>query len=480
MKFCLRSIRFLLIAVLISFIGITPAASQKSVHFPDPYECYQSVEIIQNRLSELVSLYPDLAHLKTIGLSYEERPIQALQLGREVETNSKPKLVLISGLKANALAPVELNLQFAEHLLNSYGQDANITWLLNQTEIHLIVVANPDGRLIAEQELMTDNVPVWTKNRNPYNCATGNGGVALDLNFSYEWAAVNTDACAPDYPGPIAASEPETLAIQTYLETILTGNQANSLIIDLQNDGGQQSAEKIIIPFLYSKTAQNPLEDELYFLANKLAYDTQLMPLRGSSPTIDILTGTLIDYSFGELQTPSLRFNLGSTLAGGDVVSCWYFNEYLKPEGLAALTRAAIIAAAPLNLAQGPEITIHSIKQDIFSVTISGEANDMIFYKLPLKQSEYSAVHHVAFSIDVLPWLPNAALTPIAGVPHPEAPYQMLFEHHFSLTDIPAGRHMLYFQAWDTNSSGEPDHAGMVNAVEIVGSHLVFMPFMIK
>ncbi|MGB4323135.1 MAG: hypothetical protein WBJ23_07330, partial [Anaerolineaceae bacterium] len=71
MKFCLRSIRFLLIAVLISFIGITPAASQKSVHFPDPYECYQSVEIIQNRLSELVSLYPDLAHLKTIGLSYE-------------------------------------------------------------------------------------------------------------------------------------------------------------------------------------------------------------------------------------------------------------------------------------------------------------------------------------------------------------------------------------------------------------------------
>ena len=119
MKFCLRSIRFLLIAVLISFIGITTAASQKSVHFPDPYECYQSVEIIQNRLSELVSLYPDLAHLKTIGLSYEELPIQALQLGREVETNSKPKLVLISGLKANALAPVELDLQFAEHLLNS-------------------------------------------------------------------------------------------------------------------------------------------------------------------------------------------------------------------------------------------------------------------------------------------------------------------------------------------------------------------------
>lgn len=480
MKFCLRSIRFLLIAVLISFIGITPAASQKSVQFPDPYECYQPIEAIQARLSELVSLYPNLARLKTIGLSYEGRSLQTLQLGREVETNSRPKLVLISGLKANSLAPVELNLQFAEYLLNSYGQDANISWLLDQTEIHLIVVANPDGRLIAEQELMTDNFPVWTKNRNPYNCATGNGGVALDLNFSYEWAAVNTNACAPDYPGPNTASEPETQAIETYLETILTGNQANSLIIDLQNDGGQQSAETIITPFLYSKTAQNPLEDEFFFLANKLAYDTQLTPLRGSSPTIDILTGTLIDYSFGELQTPSLRFNLGSTLAGGDVVSCWYFNEYLKPEGLAALTRAAILAAAPLNLAQGPEIIIHSIVQAPFSVTISGEANDMSSYKLPLKQSEYSAVHHVSFSFDVLPWLPNAVLTPIEGTPQPEAPYQMLFEHHFSLTDLSIGKHTLYYQAWDTNPSGEPDHAGMVNAVEINIGYLTFMPLVIR
>jgi hypothetical protein len=167
-------------------------------------------------------------------------------------------------------------------------------------------------------------------------------------------------------------------------------------------------------------------------------------------------------------------------LAGGDVVSCWYFNEYLKPEGLAALTRAAILSVAPLNLAQGPEITIHSIVQAPFSVTISGEANDMSSYKLPLKQSEYSAVHHVSFSFDVLPWLPNAVLTPIAGTPQPEAPYQMLFEHHFSLTDLSIGKHTLYYQAWDTNPSGEPDHAGMVNEVEINIGYLTFMPLVIR
>jgi len=68
-----------------------------------------------------------------------------LQLGRDVETNTKPRLVLVSGLKANALAQVELNLSFAENLLESYGQDANANWLLEETEIHLILVANPDG-----------------------------------------------------------------------------------------------------------------------------------------------------------------------------------------------------------------------------------------------------------------------------------------------------------------------------------------------
>ena len=475
MKFYLRSIQLLLIALLIGFIGITPASSAKDISLPEPYTCYRSYEEITSRMVELTTLYPGLARLKVIGESFEKNPIQVLQLGREVETNTKPRLVLVSGLKANALAPVELNLSFAETLLDLYGEDANANWLLEQIEIHLIVVANPDGRLIAEQQALAGNVPTWTKNTHAYECATGNGGVALSQNFSYEWSADVLDACSPDYPGPSAASESETLAIQTYLEQILEQNPEQSLVIDLQNQG-----DFLFTPFLYSKTAENPFEDDLYLLASKLAYATAAIPKRGSSDTFDIITGNLTDFAFGHLQAPSLRFNLGSDLAGGDVTSCWYFDEVMKPEGLASLTRSAILAAGPLDQAQGPEITFTAIESNPFTTHITGQADDASFYKPWLSPDDYSAVHHVAFSLDTPPWSPGAVMIPVAGERQTEQPYLMDFEHTFHLPGMTPGKHILYFQAWDTDSAGEQGQAGMINTIEINVPVFTFIPLLIR
>lgn len=475
MKPYLRSIQLLLILVLISFLGITPASSAKETALPEPYDCYRSYEEITNSMAELANLYPGLARVKTIGLSFEGHPIQVLQLGREVETNSRPRLVLVSGLKANALALVELNMSFAENLLDSYGEDANANWLLEQTEIHLIVVANPDGRLFAEQQALAGNVPTWTKNRHAYECSNGNGGVALGINFEYEWAPVITDACAPDYPGPSPASELETLAIQTYLEQILSQNPEQSLVIDLQNKG-----DWLITPFLYSKTAENPFEDALYMLANKLAYNTAPIPASGSSDSFNIITGNLTDFAFGHLQAPSLRLNLGPNMAGGDVTSCWYFNEVMKPEGLVSLTRAALLAVGPLTQAQGPEITFTTIEDFGFSTHITGLADDASLYKVWLNPGEFSAVHHVAFSLDTPPWLPGAVMIPVAGERQTEQPYLMDFEHTFHLPGMTPGKHILYFQAWDTDPAGEQGQAGMINAIEINVPVFTFIPLLIR
>ena len=474
MKSGLRSIKLILILILIGFIGITPASSAKEYSFPDPYDCYRSYETINSRMAELTNLYPGLVRLKTIGQSFEGRPIQVLQLGRDVETNTRPRLVLVSGLQANALAPVELNLLFAEHLLESYGQDANANWLLEETEIHLILIANPDGRQIAEKQILNGETPTWTKNKNAYECTTENRGVSLGLNFIYEWAAVITDPCAPNYPGPSEASEPETQAIQTYLEEILAQNPERSLVIDLQNEG-----DWLITPFLYSQTADNPLEDDLYMLARKLAYNTQAMPSKGM-PDNRILTGTLTDFAFGHLQAPSLRFNLGPNEAGGDVTSCSYFNAYLEPEGLASLTRAALLASGPLDQAQGPEITFTLIESDAFTVHIVGQADDASFYRLWLSEDEYSAVHHVSFSLDTPPWSPGAILIPVAGEQYAEQSFLMDFEHTFHFANLTPGKHMVYFQAWDTDPSGEPGQAGMINAIEIVEPINTFMPLIIR
>lgn len=475
MKSYLRSIQVLLVVFLIGFTGITPASSAINSNLPSPYDCYRSYATINTRLEELTTLYPDLARLKTIGQSFEGLDIQVLQLGREVETNAKPRLVLVSGLQANALAQVELNLSFAESLLDSYGEDTNTNWLLDQTEIHLILVANPDGRLIAEQQVLDGLDPTWTKNTHSYECSNSNGGVALGLNFSYGWAASSTNPCADDYPGPSAASEPETQTIESYLEEILAQSPEMSLVIDLQNESDPALADRLITPFLYDKTAANPLEDDLYMLANKLTYNSQATPLRGSSPTTGVLTGNLTDFAFGDLQAPSLRFNLGP-----NEITCWYFENILKPEGLETLTRAAMLTAGPLAQAQGPEITFTNTEQNAFTASVTGQANDMTFYKLPLNLNEYSAVHHVSFSVDTPPWSPDAVLYQVDGQNLPVTPYVMDFEHIFQLTQLTPGKRTIYFQAWDTDPSGEAGQAGMINAIEIKVPFFKFFPLLIR
>jgi hypothetical protein len=343
-------------------------------------------------------------------------------------------------------------------------------------EIHLILVANPDGRLFAEHQALSGVYPTWTKNRNVTDCSNENGGVALGLNFSYGWASSPTHACADDYPGSSAVSEPETQAIQAYLEQILAHNPEQSLVIDLQNESDPELVDMLITPFLYSKTADNPLEDELYMLSNKLAHNSQAMPLRGSD-TISILTGNLTDFAFGDLRAPSLRFNLGPN----EVPRCWYFDDFLKPEGLATFTRAALLAAGPLSQAQGPEITFTTIDHNVFTSNIAGQADDMTFYKPSLTQDQYSAVHHVSFSLDTPPWQDNAILTQVDwSQPSSYGPHMMDFQQSFHPTELTPGKHTAYFQAWDTDTSGQPGQAGMINSVEINVPFLTFIPLLIR
>jgi len=147
---------------------------------------------------------------------------------------------------------------------------------------------------------------------------------------------------------------------------------------------------------------------------------------------------------------------------------------------LAALTRAALLAAGPLSQAQGPEITFTTIDHNVFTSNIAGQANDRIFYRLWLELDEYSAVHHVSFSLDTPPWLPGAVLTQVIGQQLPETPYVMEFNHTFHLSELTPGKHTAYFQAWDTDLLGQPGQAGMINAVEINVPFLTFIPLLIR
>jgi hypothetical protein len=55
-------------------------------------------------------------------------------------TSSKGVVLQTSGVHAREYAPPELLMRFAESLVKNYNVDADTSWILEHTEIHIIVL----------------------------------------------------------------------------------------------------------------------------------------------------------------------------------------------------------------------------------------------------------------------------------------------------------------------------------------------------
>jgi Zinc carboxypeptidase len=118
-------------------------------------------------------------------------PIRALRItapSNKKRRMKKPQVLLTAGLHAREYAPPELLTRLAETLMAGYGVDADISWILNRTVIHILPLLNPDGRKMAEDE----SSPAWRKNTHVYpGCAgppTGRSyGVDLNRQFPFAW-----------------------------------------------------------------------------------------------------------------------------------------------------------------------------------------------------------------------------------------------------------------------------------------------------
>ena len=109
----------------------------------------------------MAASYPQLAQVFTYGQSWEKmrNPLNGYNLTGIKLTNrqiggDKPKFFLQAGIHARELVPPEMATRFIEYLLKNYGTDGDATWLLDEHEIVIVPLINPDGRKIAETGLM--------------------------------------------------------------------------------------------------------------------------------------------------------------------------------------------------------------------------------------------------------------------------------------------------------------------------------------
>ena len=98
---------------------------------------------------------------------------------------------------------------------------------LNHHEVHLMLMANPDGRKHAETG------DAWRKNANTDYCVGGSRkGADLNRNFAFGWdccGGSSNNECSAIYHGAEPASEPETQAIQAYMLNLFGDHREEAL-----------------------------------------------------------------------------------------------------------------------------------------------------------------------------------------------------------------------------------------------------------
>lgn len=172
------------------------------------FSSYRTVEETFDDAATLAAENPDLVEWFTIGESYDKvtpggaegYDISVLKLTNQNIDVEKPAIYIEGAIHAREYTTAELVTRFAEGLVAGYGVDPDATWLLDYHEIHIVPIANPDGRKFAEQGYS------WRRNTNP-NPPPGadpaefpNYGVDLNRNFDFKWND------AEDLPGALPPS----------------------------------------------------------------------------------------------------------------------------------------------------------------------------------------------------------------------------------------------------------------------------------
>ena len=145
------------------------------------FSSYPSYAEYINMMSSFADNYPDLCVIDTIGLSVFNRLILVAKISDHVQEKEKePVLFYSSTMHGDETTAYVLMLNLIDHLLSQYGQNDRITGLVNNIEIWINPLANPDGtyfyndasvslatRLNANNVDLNRNFPDPDKGENP-------------------------------------------------------------------------------------------------------------------------------------------------------------------------------------------------------------------------------------------------------------------------------------------------------------------------
>lgn len=206
-------------------LDLTPrglyAAPESPLMKPD-LGAYHTYDEAAAEMASYAALYPSIAALDTIGLSVEGRPVLAMKISDNVAVEEgEPEVLVVGCHHARELMSVEIPLYLMRRLLDGYGLDPVLTALVNERQIWIVPVLNPDGLVYVQDNSGGQSDTWWRKNRR--DNGDGTFGVDLNRNYAFEWGYDDVGSSPTTgsdvYRGTGPFSEPETAALRDLMTT---------------------------------------------------------------------------------------------------------------------------------------------------------------------------------------------------------------------------------------------------------------------
>ena len=168
-------------------------------------------------LDAMVQQYPNLITAKapiSTFVSHENRPIYHVKISDNPNVDENEPKALYTAIH-HAREPMSLmeTIFFMWYVLENYGTNEEITYLVNETQLFFVPCINPDGYVYNETTNSTGG-GMWRKNRR--NNGGGIYGVDLNRNYGYGWGTTGTSTNTSNdtYCGTAPYSEPEVQAMR--------------------------------------------------------------------------------------------------------------------------------------------------------------------------------------------------------------------------------------------------------------------------
>lgn len=147
-----------------------PVIDMKAINLK-AFDNYPTSAQIAQKMVNAAQKYPKIMKLINIGKSVKGKDLLVMKISDNVETDEvEPEFKYISSMHGDEITGRELTVSLIEEIGAKYGKDAEITELVNNTELYIMPSMNPDGsdmkqRGNAKYVDLNRNFPDMTRDR---------------------------------------------------------------------------------------------------------------------------------------------------------------------------------------------------------------------------------------------------------------------------------------------------------------------------